>query len=215
VSEPAKIRADGARILVVEHGGDPWPGSFGVVDRTRPEPRPTKSDASASFVLLDPGSTEPPASPDRRSTRVALVRSAEAAAGLRAGGWPGPVVVEVVLDEGATERLAVLRGAGELVGVVVAPDASDLGDVGSSRPREARSEPAPRASADADADADADAETLAATGRSRGRTIGLLTSALLSGVATVRTDDAATARRVRSVVVALTGPERGDARMES
>lgn len=202
MSELATIRPDGARVLVAQPSTATRP--VRLVDRTDPEGgAQVHTDATSLFVVVDPDAPSPASPAGDGLGQVALVPSAGAAAGLRVGGWAGLVVVEVVLDERAKERLAALRDTGELVGVIVGPGSpiDRSFSTGDGAP-----EVGPVASADPWADA--------ALGRERGRTVGLLTEALLSGVATVRTDDPVTARRVRAVVATLTDPGDGDARMD-
>lgn len=206
MSEPATIRPDDAWVLVVSSTGAVG-SSTDLVDRTDAEGGPlVLGEVEVPFVALGAGAPAPEGPADHRSGQVALVASADAAAGLRARGWAGPVVVEVVLDERAKERLAVLRRAGELVGVVV-PPGSPVATSTASSPSTAEGSP------EVDPPV-ADDRAPSEVGRERGRAIGLLTDALLSGVATIRTHDPVTARRVRAVVAALTEPDQGAARMD-
>ncbi len=208
MTEPATIRPDGAWVLVVapsEGAGS----DADLVDRADAEGGPlVLGDAGVPFVAVAVGVGAPaPEGPVAdRPGQVALVGSADAATDLRARGWAGPVVVEVVLDERARERLAVLRRAGELVGVVV-PPGSPVATSSASSPSSAKGSP------EVDLPV-ADDRAPSEVGRARGRAIGLLTDALLSGVATIRTHDPVTARRVRAVVAALTEPDQDAARMD-
>lgn len=185
MGQPSVIGPTDARVIVVE------PGSTDrLVDRSGAAAEATTPAGGLRFVLAEReclGPDAPAEGSDLVASRVALVPGRDDALRLRAEGWRSPIVVEVELDEETPGRIADLRTSGELVGIVV----TSLSDEGAEGTR----------SSEIDAAV------------AQGRAIGLLTRALLAGVATVRTDDPATARRVRAVVETLIGTTDSDARM--
>lgn len=184
MSDPSEIGPDDARILVLGPGAPAVPERF--VDVTDAVDQTSHERCCARFVVLDD-----------------VVGADHLVGHDRPGG--GDVPVALVADPSVA---AHLRGAGWTSPIVVEVD---LDERSAERIVELRTSDlvvgvvVPRRSP-------ADGGVAAAV--ERGRILGLLTSALLSGVATVRTDDPVTARRIRAVVAALAPRDGHDARMD-